>query len=283
MTGSGAAPLCATHRRQVRAGGQRRHARRGEAAPRRGLGDRARRPGREDHHLQQGREDGREDRRAVDERQVRVGHGRHHRQVHDQGRACPRGVVKLHFDDSKLHHVAAKCGVFAETDIVNLVKSGIPSNEMPVLARRRHRAAEPERADPRLPEAQGAPARRAQHLPALPAGVLAPAHPADVGERGYDYPKDIPIEELIFVPENAQYYAAFGACVYGMKEAAGVGLYGGRGPRRVHDQRSQGAPRRERGPAPREDAGRARGLPHAVRDPEVRTEEAGARADTCAA
>jgi hypothetical protein len=39
-------------------------------------------------------------------------------------------TAKLHFDDSKLHHVAAKCGVFAETDIVNLVKSGIPSAEI---------------------------------------------------------------------------------------------------------------------------------------------------------
>src|SRR6476661_3546463 len=39
-------------------------------------------------------------------------------------------VVKIHFDDSKLHHVAAKCGVFAETDIVNLVKSGIPATEI---------------------------------------------------------------------------------------------------------------------------------------------------------
>ena len=39
-------------------------------------------------------------------------------------------VVKIGFDDSKLHHVAAKCGVFAETDIVNLVKSGIPSIEI---------------------------------------------------------------------------------------------------------------------------------------------------------
>ena len=37
---------------------------------------------------------------------------------------------KLHFDDERLHHVAAKCGVFAETDIVNLVKSGIPSAEI---------------------------------------------------------------------------------------------------------------------------------------------------------
>jgi activator of 2-hydroxyglutaryl-CoA dehydratase len=39
-------------------------------------------------------------------------------------------VREIHFDDSKLHHVAAKCGVFAETDIVNLVKSGIESNQI---------------------------------------------------------------------------------------------------------------------------------------------------------
>src|SRR3569623_295479 len=39
-------------------------------------------------------------------------------------------VPSLRFDPSKLHHVAAKCGVFAETDIVNLVKSGIPRNEI---------------------------------------------------------------------------------------------------------------------------------------------------------
>src|SRR5260370_1630026 len=44
--------------------------------------------------------------------------------------APPELVTSLHFDDSKLHHVAAKCGVFAETDIVNFIKSGIPSNEV---------------------------------------------------------------------------------------------------------------------------------------------------------
>src|SRR3974390_2764994 len=44
--------------------------------------------------------------------------------------APPDLVTSLEFDDSKLHHVAAKCGVFAETDIVNLIKSGIPSNEV---------------------------------------------------------------------------------------------------------------------------------------------------------
>ena len=44
--------------------------------------------------------------------------------------APPELVTTLRFDDSKLHHVAAKCGVFAETDIVNLIKSGIPSTEV---------------------------------------------------------------------------------------------------------------------------------------------------------
>ena len=36
----------------------------------------------------------------------------------------------LQWDPTRLHHVAAKCGVFAETDIVNLVKAGIPSSEV---------------------------------------------------------------------------------------------------------------------------------------------------------
>ena len=44
-----------------------------------------------------------------------------------QGRHCrARRSSSSSFDDSKLHHVAAKCGVFAETDIVNLVKSRHP-------------------------------------------------------------------------------------------------------------------------------------------------------------
>ena len=42
----------------------------------------------------------------------------------------PDDACRLQWDPSKLHHVAAKCGVFAETDIVNLVKSGIPANEI---------------------------------------------------------------------------------------------------------------------------------------------------------
>ncbi|MCK5335329.1 MAG: CoA activase, partial [Gammaproteobacteria bacterium] len=39
-------------------------------------------------------------------------------------------LSKLNFDAKKIHHVAAKCGVFAETDIVNLIKSGVPASEV---------------------------------------------------------------------------------------------------------------------------------------------------------
>ncbi|MFO0550243.1 MAG: BadF/BadG/BcrA/BcrD ATPase family protein [Polyangiaceae bacterium] len=140
----------------------------------------------------------------------------------------PEFAVKVHFDDSKLHHVAAKCGVFAETDIVNLVKSGIPSKEilcsladaivlqnLSVLTRGstlKHRVILLGGPNTYLPFLQECWRKRIPEIWA---------------ERGYDYPKDVPIEELIFVPENSQYYAAYGACVYGLEEAAGVGVYTG--------------------------------------------------------
>ncbi len=140
----------------------------------------------------------------------------------------PEQAVKVHFDDSKLHHVAAKCGVFAETDIVNLVKSGIPSTEilcsladaivlqnLSVLTRGstlKHKVILLGGPNTYLPFLQEC---WRQRIPEIWA------------ERGYEYPKDVPIEELIFVPENAQYYAAYGACVYGMEEAAHVGAYQG--------------------------------------------------------
>lgn len=137
-------------------------------------------------------------------------------------------VGKLHFDDSKLHHVAAKCGVFAETDIVNLVKSGIPSAEimcsladaivmqnLSVLTRGntlRHRVLLLGGPNTYLPFLQECWRLR------IPQTWL---------DRGYEYPQDMPIEELIFVPDNSQYYAAFGAVMYGMHEPAGVGNYKG--------------------------------------------------------
>jgi activator of 2-hydroxyglutaryl-CoA dehydratase/predicted nucleotide-binding protein (sugar kinase/HSP70/actin superfamily) len=139
--------------------------------------------------------------------------------------APPELVTSLHFDDSKLHHVAAKCGVFAETDIVNLIKSGIPSNELlcsladaivlqnlSVLTRGgtlKHRVLLLGGPNTYLPFLQECWRLRI---------------PQTWDERGYAYPKDVPIEELIFVPQNSQYYAALGAVLYGLHEAEDVGI-----------------------------------------------------------
>jgi activator of 2-hydroxyglutaryl-CoA dehydratase/predicted nucleotide-binding protein (sugar kinase/HSP70/actin superfamily) len=134
----------------------------------------------------------------------------------------------LRFDDRKLHHVAAKCGVFAETDIVNLVKASIPSTEimcsladaivmqnLSVLTRGntlRHKVLLLGGPNTYLPFLQDCWRKRI---------------PQTWEDRGYAYPKDVPIEELIIVPRNAQYYAAFGAVMYGLHEEASVGAYPG--------------------------------------------------------
>lgn len=128
-------------------------------------------------------------------------------------------VANLDFDPSKLHHVAAKCGVFAETDIVNLVKSGIPANEImcsladaivgqniSVLTRGntlRHKVL-----------LLGGPNT---YLPFL-RECWRYRIPETWKERGYEYPEHIPLKELIFSPENSEYYAAFGAVLFGAHE-----------------------------------------------------------------
>ncbi len=147
---------------------------------------------------------------------------------------CPsEDVAKIVFDSSKLHHVAAKCGVFAETDIVNLVKTGIPRDEilnsladaivgqnLSVLTRGntlKHKVL-----------LLGGPNT---YLPFM-RECWRLRIPETWNERGYPYPKDVPIEELIFVPENAQYYAAYGAVLFGKYEPADVGIYRGIEPLR---------------------------------------------------
>ena len=193
-------------------------------------------------------------------------------------------LVKIGFDDSKLHHVAAKCGVFAETDIVNLVKSGIPSLEimnsladaivmqnLSVLTRGntlRHKVL-----------LLGGPNT---YLPFL-RDCWRKRIPETWRERGYAYPKDVPIEELIIVPENAQYYAAFGAVdVRPATRTAEVGVYKGiDGLKRLHHstgaRRASARPRARRS-AQATTAGGARRVPRALHDPEVHGRDVRARA-----
>lgn len=137
-------------------------------------------------------------------------------------------VQQLQFDPKKLHKVAAKCGVFAETDIVNLIKSGIPSNEvmcslgdaivsqnLSVLTRGNtllHKVLLLGGPNTYLPFLQ-----QAWRLRIVETWE----------QRGYDFPKDLTVEELIITPDNALYFAAFGAVIYGLDEPQTVGQYKG--------------------------------------------------------
>jgi activator of 2-hydroxyglutaryl-CoA dehydratase/predicted nucleotide-binding protein (sugar kinase/HSP70/actin superfamily) len=128
-------------------------------------------------------------------------------------------VAQLVFDPSKLHHVAAKCGVFAETDIVNLVKSGIPANEImcsladAIVSQNISVLTRGNTLKPKVLLLGGP----NTYLPFL-RDCWRYRIPQTWEERGFDYPKDIPLEELIFSPENSEYYAAYGAVLFGLHE-----------------------------------------------------------------
>lgn len=129
------------------------------------------------------------------------------------------------FDPGRLHNVAAKCGVFAETDIVNLIKAGVPSDELmnslidaivmqnlSVLTR-------------------GNTLRDKVLLLGGPNSFLPFLQecwrlriPETWADRGHDTP-DVDVDELIFTPENAEFYAARGAAMFGMEEPGDEGVY----------------------------------------------------------
>jgi activator of 2-hydroxyglutaryl-CoA dehydratase/predicted nucleotide-binding protein (sugar kinase/HSP70/actin superfamily) len=138
--------------------------------------------------------------------------------------APPEMVTTLRFDDSKLHHVAAKCGVFAETDIVNLIKSGIPAKEVlcsladAIVMQNLSVLTRGGTLKPRVLLLGGP----NTYLPFLQ-DCWRLRIPQVWRERQFAFPEDVPIEELIFVPKNAELYAAFGAVLYGLHEDESVG------------------------------------------------------------
>lgn len=140
----------------------------------------------------------------------------------------PAYAGSLRFDASRLHHVAAKCGVFAETDIVNLVKAGIPANEVLCSL---------------------ADAIVMQNLSVLTRGSTLRANVLLLGgpncylpflrdcwrhripetwrERGYVPDGKLSPEELIRVPERSELYAALGAALFGLSAGQQEGRFEG--------------------------------------------------------
>ncbi len=132
------------------------------------------------------------------------------------------------YDGIKLHKVAGKCGVFAETDINGLQKVGTPSDEL---------------------MASLFEAIVLQNLSVLTRGHTLKPHVLLLGgpnsfirgmreawvaniprmwkERKVAIPDGMTPDQLIKVPENAQYFAALGAVEFGRSEDDCIGCYRG--------------------------------------------------------
>jgi predicted CoA-substrate-specific enzyme activase len=137
-------------------------------------------------------------------------------------------LAELKYHGIKLHKVAGKCGVFAETDINSLQKVGTPPDEL---------------------MASLFEAIVLQNLSVLTRGHTLRPHVLLLGgpnsfirgmreawqaniprmwqERKVAVPEGSKPEDLIKVPQNAQYFAAMGAIEFGRSEDDSVGCYRG--------------------------------------------------------
>ncbi len=136
---------------------------------------------------------------------------------------CNMGYIGL-----KLHPVAGKCGVFAETDINGLQKSGVPADELMASLFEsiiQQNLSVLTRGHTLRPEVLllGGPNTYIKGMQDCWRSNI----PKMWEERNVQYDKSKPIEELIRVPDNAQYFAAIGAIEYGKDEEPGVGVYKG--------------------------------------------------------
>ncbi len=138
----------------------------------------------------------------------------------------PAELANQAYHGIKLHKVAGKCGVFAETDINSLQKTGTPSQEL---------------------MASLFEAIVLQNLSVLTRGNTLRPHVLLLGgpntfikgmreawqaniprmwkERKVEIPEGATPEDLIKVPKNAQYFAAFGSVEFGKDEEPAVGRY----------------------------------------------------------
>src|SRR5579885_922044 len=140
----------------------------------------------------------------------------------------PEELCNQGYHGIKLHKVAGKCGVFAETDINGLQKEGTPPDQL---------------------MASLFEAIVLQNLTVLTRGHTLRPHVLLLGgpnsfirgmreawqaniprmwkERKVEIPAGATPEELIKVPANAQYFAAIGAVEFGKDEDDSVGAYRG--------------------------------------------------------
>jgi len=148
-------------------------------------------------------------------------------------RIAPDDLTAMSYRGVKVHPVAGKCGVFAETDVNSLQKLGVPASELMASVFEAivgQNLSVLTRGNTLRPEVLllGGP-----HV-YLPGLVDAWRH--NIGrlwdERGVIVDDDL--DAVIRVPEHALYFAALGAVELGRREPAGAVRYRGTGPLREY-------------------------------------------------
>jgi predicted CoA-substrate-specific enzyme activase len=137
-------------------------------------------------------------------------------------------LCQLPFKNVKIHPVAGKCGVFAETDINSLQKQGVPNNEL--IASLYNSIVQQNltvltRGHTLLPEVLllGGPNTFLRGMVEAWQANL----PSIWKERGIEIPNNSEVESLIKVPKNSELYAAIGAVEYGKGEPSSFAVYQG--------------------------------------------------------
>ena len=124
--------------------------------------------------------------------------------------------------------MAGKCGVFAETDINGLQKSGVPPDELMASlfeAIIQQNLAVLTRGNTLRPQVLllGGPNTYIKGMQDCWKYNI----PKVWEERKFPLPEGVDPEDLIMVPENAQYFAALGCVRFGKDEDDAVGVYRG--------------------------------------------------------
>jgi predicted CoA-substrate-specific enzyme activase len=134
----------------------------------------------------------------------------------------------LPYNSEKIHPVAGRCGVFAETDINSLQKQGIPAEELMnslFEAIVQQNLSVLTRGNTLLPNVLllGGPHT---YIPAL-VEAWKRNIPAVWRGRNFPFPPERDMAEAIAVPKDSQYFGAIGVVIFGRGEDREVGLYKG--------------------------------------------------------
>ena len=148
------------------------------------------------------------------------------------------GLRKARFDGLRIHPVAGKCGVFAETDLIGLQKQGVPEDELlaslfdSIVGQNLSVLTRGFTLHPQVLLIGGPHA----FFPGLVEAWRA-AIPKTWAERDVQVDLSAGIDKQIIVPEGAQDFAALGAVLSGLEEELVSPLFDPEKIRKINDLR----------------------------------------------